>query len=113
MLPGIGSCAGAFSRYPLRVEVAPGDMYSSRSGPGSLTSSGDTGSAVDGMPPYTYAWSYVSGSSYTINSPASATTTFTTTLSAAQFESGVYRCTATDADGATASADVTIHMEAI
>ena len=93
--------------------VFPSDVYSSRSGAGSLTSAASSGTATGGTPGYTYAWTYVSGNSYTIDSPASNSTTFTTTLSAGQLKSGVYRLTVTDAASATVQADVTIDMEAV
>ena len=96
----------------LAVTITPGYLYKSRTGTGSITSATDTGSATGGVGSYTYAWTYVSGDSYTINSPSSAGTTFTTTLSSGATKSGVYRCTATDSAGGTAYADATIDFEA-
>lgn len=98
---------------PVGILISPDPSYDSRIGSGSLTSSAVTGTAIGGTAPYTYAWTYVSGSSYTINSPASAATTFTTNLSATQLKSGVYRCTVTDAFLSTASADVTVELESL
>lgn len=106
--------AGGYAAEPLSISISPASpMYNSRSGGGSLTSSAATGTAAGGAGGYSYAWTHVSGSNYTINSPSSASTTFTTTLTGSQFKSGVYRCTVTDSLSATASADITIEMEAI
>ena len=95
----------------LTISISPGDMYKSRTGTGSITSNIDTASGAGGVAPYTYAWTYVSGDSYTINFPASAVTTFTTFLGSGNSKSGVYRCTVTDSASNTASATVTIDFE--
>lgn len=102
---------GTSNAAPLSVSISPSSLYNSRTGNGSLTSSPATGTGSGGTGPYTYAWTYVSGNSYTINSPSSATTTFTTSLTAGQLKSGVYRCTVTDSLSATASATITVDME--
>lgn len=97
---------------PLSVVVSPTSLYKSRVGNGSITSDPATGSASGGTPGYTYAWTYVSGSSYTINSPSSAATTFTTTVSVGSSKTGTYRCTVTDGVGGTAYFDITVDFEA-
>lgn len=102
---------GTSAAAALSISISPSSLYNSRSGSGSLTSSTATGTASGGTGPYTYAWTYVSGNSYTINSPSSASTTFTTSLTAGQLKSGVYRCTVTDSLSATASATITVEME--
>jgi hypothetical protein len=64
-------------------------------------------SASGGTSSYTYSWAHISGDTFTVNSPASATTTFTRTTNKNQTFSGVYRCTVSD--GITsASVDVTV-----
>lgn len=107
MLLGTGSAA------PLSITISPTSSYKTRVGAGTLISGTSTGSATGGAGGYTYAWTFVSGDSYTINSPSSAATRFTTSLAANQFKSGTYRCTVTDSLGATASATTLIEMEAI
>lgn len=109
---GIFNFYGTSHILPLTVTVSPGYLYKSRTGTGSITSNVDTGSGAGGVAPYTYAWTYVSGDSYTINSPASAATTFTTAVSSGATKSGVYRCTVTDSASTTAHTDVTIDFEA-
>lgn len=94
------------------ITISPSSLYTSRSGGGSATSAAATGSGSGGAGGYTYAWTYVSGDSYTINSSASASTTFTTTLISGAFKSGVYRCTVTSG-GVTATADITVEFESI
>lgn len=97
----------------LAFSVPPSDVSSVRSGGGSLTSSVSAGVASGGTAPYSYAWTYVSGDVFTINSPSSNSTTFTTTLIAGQTKTGVYRLTVTDSVAATVSATVTIELEAL
>jgi hypothetical protein len=75
------------------------------------TTSSVTVSVTNGRAPFTYAWSYVSGSGATVNSPTSATTTFTRDAAGSPGGTqyvGVYRCTVTDATGRTATNDVTV-----
>lgn len=109
----ISNFYGTSASVPLSISISPSSLYNSRSGGGSLTSSPATGTGSGGTAPYTYAWTYVSGNSYTINSPSSASTTFTTSLTAGQLKSGVYRCTVTDSLSATASDTITVEMESI
>jgi hypothetical protein len=98
---------------PLAIILSPGGLYNIRLGAGSITSESITGIASGGTGAgYTYAWTYVSGDSYTINSSSSATTTFTTTLAAEQLKTGSYRCTVTDSASNTASATAIIELEA-
>lgn len=77
---------------PLSAVVSPTSLYSERFGTGSLTSASATctGSPSGG----TFAWSVVSGGTgITINSPTSATTTFSVTFTGVQaFKSGTYKC---------------------
>ena len=105
------SAHGTSNAAPLSISISPSSLYNSRLGSGSLTSPPATGTGSGGTGPYTYAWTYVSGSSFTINSPGLASTTFTTSLTAGQLKSGVYRCTVTDSLSATASATITVDLE--
>lgn len=114
-LAGISS--GTISLNSLRgksfapsISISPSDLYTSISGGGSVTSAAATATASGGAGGYTYAWTYVSGDSFTINSSTSASTTFTTTLVSGGYKLGNYRCTVTSG-GATASADIQVVFE--
>ena len=104
---------GAAGNAPLVINISPTSTYTTRAGAGSLTSPTSTGVAGGGSGGYTYAWTYVSGDSFTINTPSTAGTTFTTTLGAAQYKAGTYRCTVTDSSSATASATTLIELESV
>jgi len=98
---------------PLSITISPSALANFRLGDGSLTSDPATGTGADGSGGgYTYAWTYVSGDSYTINSPSSATTTFTTSVVIGSPKSGTYRCTVTDSASSTANATIVVEMEA-
>ena len=77
----------------------------SRVGAGSVTTSAASiGSVLGGNGTYTYAWTYVSGDTFTINSPTSSSTTGTASVTVGQTKTGYYKCTVTDTDtGRTAS----------
>lgn len=61
-----------------------------------------------GIGPYSYSWSKVSGSTVTVNAPANASTTFTAKVLPGDVVNALYRCTATDSLGQTASGNVSI-----
>jgi len=87
----------------LSVTLSPTSLNKTRFGAGSITSNTVT---ATGLPSGgTYAWTYVSGDSFTITSPSTAATAFSTSLSLGQTKSGVYRCTYTYS-GQTASATI-------
>jgi hypothetical protein len=88
--------AVSVSRPAMSAAASPGVLYkfaliaSSTTASTTVTPSGGSGS-------YTYQWTRLSGGYFTINSPTSATTTFTATnLAAGQFVTGTYQCTVTD-----------------
>lgn len=93
----------------LDVNMQNATVSGSRSNAGSVTSSAAVAVASGGTSPYTYAWTKVSGDTFTVTSPTAASTTFSTSLTNGQTKSGVYRCTATDAASATAYDDVTVN----
>lgn len=80
-----------------------------RTGAGSVTTAAASiGSVLGGNGAYTYAWTYVSGDTFTINSPTSSSTTGTTSVTVGQTKVGVYKCTVTDtATNRTASVNFT------
>jgi hypothetical protein len=88
--------AVSVSRPAMSAAASPGVLYklallaNSTTASTTVTPSGGSGS-------YTYQWTRLSGGYFTINSPTSATTTFTATnLVAGQFVTGTYQCTVTD-----------------
>jgi len=77
--------------------------------PQTLTTPNTMVTATGGVPGYTYVWSFVSGGGgIVINSPSSATTTFSATSTAGTGRTGTARCTVTDTLGITAYADVNL-----
>ena len=103
---------GTAASGPLAITISPSSLYNIFSGTGTVTSDPATGTATGGSGGYSYAWTFVSGNSYTINNPFTDTATFSTFLSAGQFKSGNYRCTVTDSSSATAFADIQVDLEA-
>lgn len=89
---------------PFSVSINPFNAYGDRLGRGSVTTDAVTATVTGGTGPFTYAWAYVSGDSFTINSPTSATTTYTGSITVlGQSKYGVYRCTVTDTFDASTS----------
>ena len=62
---------------------------------------------------YTYSWAFVSGETFTVNSPSSGNTTFSKTAAGNNSQhSGVYRCTVTDTGlGQQLTKDVSVVTE--
>jgi hypothetical protein len=105
--------AGAPSVSSLSASNSPSSTYNLTFEAGTIVSNPVTCTAFNGAPPYSYNWSHVSGSVFTIDNPSNATTTFSTNLASVGIYSGVYRCTVTDtASGSVvATPDVTIVLE--
>lgn len=110
MLSLLGSSSGSVG--PVTASASPAYVNNTRVGSGLITSDPVTVTAAGGVGPYTYAWSRVAGDTYTVNAPSSATTTFTTTVSAGTAKSASYRCIVTDSLGNNAFVDVTVEFEA-
>ena len=105
-VPALSASASPTDVSGFDTVTAP-DNSTATTDPTTVTPSG-------GVSPYTYAWTYVSGSTATVNSSTSATTTFSRTVfidfSGQQIDrTGVYRCTVTDSASQTATADVTVN----
>ncbi len=67
--------------------------------------------AAGGTAPYTYAWTYVSGSSGVLcDVPDADTTTFSATIYRGTSRNAVWRCTVTDAALDTAVVDITVNL---
>ena len=101
-----------FGDLALDVDPNPITGYDGTDGPGSV-SAGGTATATGGTAPYTYLWTYVSGSAaITIDDATSASLIFTfTSGSLAAIRFATWRCTATDAVAATVFVDVGITLQ--
>lgn len=98
---------------PLNVSVSPSGAFGQYSGigAGTATTFSVTATPTDGIGPYTYQWTYVSGDATTAcTSSTSQTTTFSRTGTApAGPYNAVWRCTVTDSAGNTGdSAHITV-----
>jgi hypothetical protein len=93
---------------PYGVGASPSAVYGGYLGSSTVTTNAVTVTPTGGTAPYTYAWAYVSGDTFTIDASTAATTTFTRTVGSSTMYSAVYRCTVTDAAAATATIDVTV-----
>lgn len=97
------------------ASVNPFSVIGTILGTGAVTTDSATVTPSGGTGPYTYAWAYVSGyASFTTNSPTSATTTWTGSITLpGQDRSAVYRCTVTDSLAATASVTIGVSISEI
>lgn len=79
------------------------------------TSNLATTTVVGGKAPYTYAWTFVSGDSFTILAPTANQTTFRKTNAVAGDPSfvGIYKCTVTDDNLVTAEDTVEVTLNFI
>jgi hypothetical protein len=106
------------SRFMFGTGGAP--LTASKSGDASASTTSSSGQTLTtnavtvtpngGLGTMAYSWSRVTGS-FAINSPTSATTSFTETLASGSADSGVGRCQITSGDGQIATVDVNVHLE--
>lgn len=92
----------------LSTAVAYGSVY----GGGTATTEVVTTSIAGGRAPFTYSWTFVSGSA-TVNVTAStaSSTSFYGTIAYGGQAFAVWRCTITDASGQTSHADVDVFLQ--
>lgn len=95
------------------VTVYPASVSGISFGAGTATSSSATVSVKGGIGPFTYAWTYVSGDTFTVTSASAATTTFSKVVIPNGAYIGVYRCTVTPAAGLAKTVDVSIFLQDI
>lgn len=107
-IPTALAALGASTGASLGLTVSPSEATAFITGGGSASTNAVTATATFGTGPYTYAWTYVTGDTFTVGSPTSATTIFSTTLSDSQAKYGTYSVTATDSLAATRSFDVPV-----
>lgn len=95
---------------PMGLSITPSFVLGERGTVGQVTSSSATATPSGGTGPYTYAWSKLYGDDMTVLAPTSATTAFRKGLGAGESASATYRCTATDKNGLTATANVGVSL---
>lgn len=106
----LSQLAGAVAYTPMTV-TAPSTTGNSVSGTtnGTIVGANANVSVSGGLAPFTYSITYVSGTSYTIVAPTSATTSFKRPGNPAPSDVfGTYRATVTDATSATAFANFSV-----
>ena len=103
-LTAFGATSGATSG----LSISPTAATEFITGPGSVATNSVTAAATFGTGPYTYAWTYVEGDTFTVSAPAAATTHFSTLLGDGDQKYATYRVTATDSLAATRTADVPV-----
>jgi hypothetical protein len=102
----IGTVTGAAGGGALVATTNKSSVAGTRVGAGSVTTAIVTVTASGGTSPYTYAWTKVSGDTFTVTAPTGAATAFQITVAVAETKSAVYRCTVTDDVAATYTVDV-------
>lgn len=102
----------SISRTTLSVTLDTYNLTATDStiGTHTITTSSVTATPAGGTSPYTYSWALLSGTALTVNSPSSASTTFSKSVSTGAEYYSTYRVTVTDAVAATATADVDVSM---
>lgn len=115
MLPGMSAMIlGALPSGSLGATAFPSSVHKTGSTTGApklLTTPSVTATPSGGTGPYTYSWTRVSGSALiSATSPASPTTAFSATLNPDDHETADFICTVTDANGATATASVSVSL---
>lgn len=102
------------ARDAMSVSISPASLYKSGTGFNQTTAS-CTATPTGGVSTYSYAWTQISGDTFTINSASSATTTFTTSgMSSGDTRAATFRCTVTDSTGGTpltAHADIDVTVD--
>lgn len=110
---GVWKVGEIFTR-PLSLAITPATVSGSGEIGRALLIFTDAATATPtgGSAPYTYAWTRLTGSGAAF-SPTAAATKFSATVPASTLYSGTFRCTVTDALGATAIASVSASFENI
>lgn len=94
----------------LSLDISPSSVSKSGAN-GSLTTASRTATASGGATPYvSYAWAWVSGDTFTVDSPSAATTTFSGSGNN-ETKQGVYKCTVTDSDTNTAEDTLNVTIQ--
>ena len=95
------------------ASASPSSVSGTGVAPATVTSGSTTCTASGGFAPFTYSWTFVSGTALTVNTPTSASTTFSHHFITTGTVNAVYKCVATDANGNTASSNnVSVSLDA-
>ncbi len=104
---------GALSAGTPFAASKSGDAYGGRLGAGAVTSNNVTVSASNGSGSYTYRWwlpVLPAIGTITIDSPSSASTSFSATIGSAEIRVALARCDVTDSTGRVTSCDVQVEL---
>lgn len=93
---------------PALTLLASNNAEGYRSGGGGVTTNAVALTRTGGLAPFTFAWTRVSGSAFTADSPTASSTTFSISIGNGQSLSATFRCMVTSADGQIASIDVLV-----
>jgi hypothetical protein len=104
----VATVTGAASGGALVATLNRSAVTGNRSGAGTVTTGTVTVTASGGTGPYTYAWTNVSGDTFTPTIPTGATTAFSITVAVDDVKTAQYRCTVTDSVAATYAVDVSV-----
>lgn len=96
---------------PLSATVDPSWVFGFRTGAGTAYTFETTTTAIGGVPPYTHAWTYVSGdTSFTATSPTAATTDFFAPVTFNVSKTAIWKDTVTDAASQTTVVEITVNV---
>ena len=104
----VATVTGAASGGALVATANKTAVTGNRSGAGTATTGTVTVTPSGGTGPYTYAWTNVSGDTFTPTIPTGATTAFSITVAVDDVKTAQYRCTVTDSLAATYAVDVSV-----
>lgn len=92
----------------ITVSVSPYIVSKTRSGIGTITTPAATATPSGGTGPYTYAWSLMTGDTFTVDSPTASSTTFTAFLGDGLNKNAIYKVIVTDSAAATGTGYVLV-----
>ena len=99
-MTGLSNVMAAMVLLPFSAVVNP-NLATATGTSSPLTTNSVTVAAANGVAPYSYAWTFVSGQPFTCNSPAVATTSWTTNIGPGTEKQATWACTVTDSTPVT------------